>query len=80
MENPKGYLTEDKIYVSLEDTMIYFYPEWATDGYPCHGYAIFDNVEREWYGYHGKRSGPIFATREGVEKYIKEKQNKQKDK
>lgn len=31
---------------------------------------LLANESREWQAYHGERSGPIFATRQGVQKYI----------
>ena len=65
-----GFLCEDGVRISPENDRVYFYPDWATDGFPCFGLLKFNNESREWQAYHGERSGPIFATRQEVQKYI----------
>ncbi len=65
-----GLLTADGKVVAPERTRLYFYPSWATDEVPCYGLPIFDNEAREWHPYHGKKAGPMFATRKAVNDYI----------
>lgn len=63
-------LTEDGVTINPETDPVFFYPDWGKDGIPCLGLPVFDNTTRKWTGYHGEPSGPLFATREGVDAYI----------
>lgn len=50
-EEQFGFLCEDGVRISPENDRVYFYPDWATDGFPCFGLLKFDNESREWQAY-----------------------------
>ena len=69
-QNIHSFITEDKCVINPVNTDVYFYPTWATDGYPCRGLLEFDNDRRVWVNYHHSNV-PVFYNRSAVDEYIK---------